>query len=371
MLSARMCNAPNWLHSNHGYVAPVLQPIHHGFHEFCHMIDTIQFTSTIPLQIDLDQLTSFQQRFPKIQNGERFTSTSTYSYHTRIWTFPMIDVRLVSTRSSAITKIECDLPKLLYGHNGRLIHNQAELDEAIRRLVAILRHFVLPPLHSDGLEFPIDLGPISRLDLVWQYDLPVTTIRNVLQNAKVDVINKKPNIYEGRNIVFAGTNLGVKAYDKLKECGGTLSPPSATNACRFEFKITGVERIAEHFGIKAGGGLTQLRFDQAYAVYRTLMGRINNITPSNSSSIGGIAGFLAAESLRDPWIIHRYIEYRGLHSSWASTLRQSVRGETKKLQQFSLSSLTPPAQPPQAVDVICQKKEQEFQDFLLQNPDLF
>jgi hypothetical protein len=337
------------------------------------MIDTIQFTPSIPIPVDLDLLNSFQLRFPKKQGGERFTETSKYIYRTRTWNFAMIGLRLESTGHSSITKIECDLPKLLYGHNGRLIHNQAELSEAIRRIGALLHHFTLWPAGSDGSSHPIDLGPVSRIDLVWQYNIPVTTIRNLLQNCRVEGINKNPSIHDGKNIVIPGTYLGVKAYDKIHECGGKASPSSATNACRFEFRLVEVERIAKAFGLKPGEQLKFPEFDQSYSVYRTLMGRIDNVTPAASAGAGagGIARFLAEEAIKDPWIISRYLESRLLRSSSASRVRQRVRAVAKKLRQFDLRSLIPPGQPPAAVDVVCSSKEKIFQDFLTQNPDLF
>ncbi len=335
------------------------------------MIDTIQFTQSIPISIDLDLLESFQSRFPKKQGGEHFSHTSKYSYRTRHWNFPMIGLRLESSRHSSITKIECDLPKLLYGHNGKLIPDQAGLDEAIRRIGAILRHFTLLPPGSDCSAHHIDLGPVSRIDLLWQYDVPIISLRNVLQNCKVDGIRKKPNIYGGLNVVIPGTYLGVKAYDKLRESGGIVSPSSATQACRFEFKITGEDRIAKFFGMKPGAGLKPLGFDQAYSVYRTLMSRIDNVTPAASAGAGGIARFLAEEAIKDPWIISRYLESRQLRSSSASRVRQQVRAVAKKLRQFDLRSLIPPGQPPPPVEVICPRTEEAFEEFLAQNPDLF
>lgn len=337
------------------------------------MIDTIQFTPSIPVPIGLNLLESFLCRFPKKQGGERFTETSKCIYRTRTWNFAMIGLRLESTGHSSITKIECELPKLLYGHNGRLIHNQAELSEAIRRIGALLRHFTLWPAGSDGSSHPIDLGTVSRIDLVWQYNIPVTTIRNLLQNCRVEGIKKKPSIYEGNNIVIPGTYLGIKAYDKIAECVGKASPSSATNACRFEFRLVEVNRIAKAFGMKPGEQLKFLEFDQSYSVYRTLMGRIDNVTPAAScgSGSGGIARFLAEEAIKDPWIISRYLESRQLRSPSASRLRQQVRAEAKKLRQFDLQSLIPPGQPPTAIDVAWSSKERVFQDFLTQNPDLF
>jgi hypothetical protein len=140
----------------------------------------------------------------------------------------------------------------------------------------------------------------------------------------VDGINKKPTIYEGKNIVFAGTYLGLKAYDKQGQSGGKITPSSATDACRLEFRITGIERIAKLFGMKPGVGLTSPGFDHSYSVYSKLMGRINNIKPaaSKSKSKSCIAGFLAAEEMADRWILNRYIEFMGLGKPWASTLRQ-------------------------------------------------
>ena len=56
----------------------------------------------------------------------------------------------------------CSLPRLLWEHNGRLISNQAELDEALTKLWQEANTVAEMPLIST-------LKPM-RLDLVWQFE---------------------------------------------------------------------------------------------------------------------------------------------------------------------------------------------------------
>jgi len=56
---------------------------------------------------------------------------------------PLLGIRIFA-REGIIVKVEAELPKLLYGHNGRLLATQAEVDAALQRLKAILQTFSEP-----------------------------------------------------------------------------------------------------------------------------------------------------------------------------------------------------------------------------------
>lgn len=57
------------------------------------------------------------------------------------------------------TKAEAELPKRLWGHNGRLIANQGELDAGVSRIRNILAEQV-----------PFTAWEVALLDLVWQFE---------------------------------------------------------------------------------------------------------------------------------------------------------------------------------------------------------
>ena len=85
------------------------------------MIDTIKFELQAPLMMP----SQWQIPLP-------------WGKYIRCWVDPT---------GRCLTRVECSLPKLVYGHNGRLIDNQEELDRAIEQLrMAVSKVAVMPEL---------------------------------------------------------------------------------------------------------------------------------------------------------------------------------------------------------------------------------
>lgn len=335
------------------------------------MIDTISYICDIPYDPvciqDLHNL--FADR--KSSDGSSFKNGRTTN--TQTWSWPLIGLRVWSKYPKTITKIECELPKILYGHNGKLIRDQSDHDRALMRLDRVL--YFLSHHLEDQEETSADLptvfkGHLCRVDLVWQFDYPVQTIRQVLQDAKHPRIHGQPDHYGNGNFTFNGKNMRISVYDKLEERKSfTVATPTANNVCRIEFQIKSKKYVAERFNADTTIGLKEFTFDEAYQVYRELLLAFTKLGNSSSTGITTIASFLAAEAVRDPYIVQRYVTHSQLHPTRASVLRKEVRAV--KLQKFDLNSMVPPLAPPPEVQAVDDAAEKKLARLIELHPELF
>lgn len=326
------------------------------------MIDTITFNCSIP--IEPDRIEALQSLFKVRKSSSSIESKGNRIIRTSKWAFSLFGLRLFSTEPGRLTKIECELPSLLWGHNGRLIHDQNAIDKALQVLKKILQF--MSPTDFNGEYSTIDLGHICRIDLTWKYDHAVQDLKNLLQHAKHPRIQSAPDLYGNGNLSFNGKSLRISIYDKLKkEKGGHLRPASAQNACRVECQIKSKKYIAERFGLNPDEGLRSLKFPDLYAVFRDLLLGFSHSRHLPTAATNGIDSFLAVEAQRDPEIIDRYVHQCRLSKRTASDLRHKVT--VAKLKFFNLHQLVPTGGPPPLVEVVHQKAEKEYHDFIRQH----
>lgn len=326
------------------------------------MIDTITFNCSIP--IIPDRIEALQSLLKDHKSGSSKETKGNRIIRTRKWSFSLLGLRLFSTEPGRLTKIECELPTLLWGHNGRLIHDQNAIDSALQVLRKILQF--ISPTDCNGEYSTIDLGHVCRIDLAWQYDHAVQDLKNLLQHAKHPRIQSAPDLYGNGNLSFHGKSLRISIYDKLKkEKGGHLRPASAQNACRVECQIKSKKYIAERFGLNPDEGLRSLKFPDLYAVFRDLLLGFSHSRHLPTAATNGIDSFLAVEAQRDPEIIDRYVHQCRLSKRTASDLRHKVT--VAKLKFFNLHQLVPTGGPPPLVEVVHQKAEKEYHDFIRQH----
>lgn len=331
------------------------------------MIDTLSINFPLPIPLLSERIEELQSLLQVHKTSSRIDVKPNRPQRTSQYSFPLFGLRLFTTSTLQLSKLEVELPCMLYGHNGRLISNQHEIDKALSRLKSLLR-FLSPHYYGDDAASIIN-GHICRLDLVWQFDVPLQQIRGVLQYAKHPKILSPPDLYGNGSIVFKGRSLRINAYDKLRrKRGAHLMPSSAVDASRIEFQTKGKKFIAELFGVNPQVGLNTLQFADAYAVYRGLLMAFAQVPSSVVSSSSDIGSFLAMESKRDPGIVDRYIQHRAMHKASSSRLRRQITDA--KLKVFNLTSLVPPNNPLPPVDVVHSKVESDFQTFLQQNKAL-
>ena len=139
-------------------------------------------------------------------------------------------------------KAEVELPKLLWGHNSRLVANQAELDECVARFRSVLSQTVLHASYE-----------LVLVDLVWQFQTRTTDVILAHQWLRFPGVRSLPSLLcGGKSISWRGAcaRLGLKFYHK------------AEGILRVELRLAG-EQLRQRINAYA-----PLNFAELYRVFR-------------------------------------------------------------------------------------------------------
>lgn len=121
----------------------------------------------------------------------------------------------VDSASERLAWCEVSLPRLLFGHNGRLLATQADMDAALEKLRGELAGFADVPAVA---EWPKP----SRLDLAWQFDVrkrlgrpPQALIlaHGGLQHPAV----REPPVPRRNSLTWEGSKLRLQLYGKSRK----------------------------------------------------------------------------------------------------------------------------------------------------------
>ncbi len=261
-----------------------------------------------------------------------------------------------------IIKVEADLPKLLYGHNGRLIKIQDHIDTALYRLAVALEQISRPHGVLSGY-YPGDQdGDFStyytRVDLVWQFDLKPERVFLAMRNAKHPEINKRNGEYQGQTLIFPGSNIRISMYDKKAKAKRSCSH----NVLRVEIQLR-ENKISEHFKL-GQQGLKTLDLDTIYAVYRDTLLRFGSDLIPDPDVKGTVEDFLAWAVVKmpydDPVGVYCQTKQLGLRSS--RSLRKEVGRRVPSMVNHSWAKLLPEGSLPSVVEIISSRPEQLVND---------
>jgi hypothetical protein len=160
----------------------------------------------------------------------------------------------VDPTQSYLTRVECSLPKLVFGHNGRLIGDQGELDRAMEQLREAVAKVADVP--DSGVWVP------SRCDLVWQLGgMEAGKVIDVLAGFRFPGIQKPAMHVAGQSVAWRGakSRFMVSAYDKAKQL-------------RVEGDVLRIEvRLCGKVFRKRLGHRDWRNFADLYAVYREVI----------------------------------------------------------------------------------------------------
>jgi hypothetical protein len=151
--------------------------------------------------------------------------------------------------------IEVSLPRLLHGHNGKLIKSQAEIDKALW----LLRR----KLNEIGIRQSAECW-FNRVDLVWQIRAEPGDFICAHKNCRHKKIRKEQGHYTGQSLYWKGSELLVRMYDKVLEM--SKKPGSIV---RVEAQLRG--RTLKKQLSDGAGHVKHLNFEQCYQAYRNLM----------------------------------------------------------------------------------------------------
>jgi hypothetical protein len=241
------------------------------------MIDTVHIFSPAPLVVS-NLPTSWRRSISDKQvpdpDGIGFIPASSFSFDDGVSGYHAYGER------EEIRYHRASLPRLLFGHNGKLIKSQAELDAAMDLLqqnAGEICNASFANLHY------------TRVDLVWQFRGDTADFILAHRHARHPRIHRDPIFYEARSMALKGSEMRITMYDKvLKEfkCQGDV--------VRVEIQLKG-RRLMEELG--NGNKVTKIDFYQCYQTYRRIL---LGFDPNPIATVSNIAEFLAIAE-RERW----------------------------------------------------------------------
>jgi len=218
-------------------------------------------------------------------------------------------------------KAEAELPKLLWGHNSRLIVNQAELDASVERLRSIL---------SQNKIYASREAELVLIDLVWQFKARTDDVILAHQWQRFSGVRNLPSLLcGGKSIVWRGTRVGLKFYRK------------ADGVLRVELRLAG-EQLRKRLNAVA-----PLNFAELYRVYRTELLKLEplQLPEPRKHSTAEIIGAMPLEIQNRAILAYQ----QGRTARAVSGLKRDVTLARIKMVGWNLRDLLPAENPPPAV----------------------
>lgn len=137
--------------------------------------------------------------------GNQLTATTTYH------TYPPDRLIRVRSEGDMIKSVEVNLSRLLHGHHGGLIKNDAEVAEAWRRLEAALDEISFVPS-------PVPRWTPYRIDVGWNFESEFAAFTAPLMSAKHPWVRRTPFLIDRTTLWWKGCSRGfqLRVYDKSK-----------------------------------------------------------------------------------------------------------------------------------------------------------
>ena len=162
-----------------------------------------------------------------------------------------------------VKRVTFSAPRLLWGHNGRLIKSQAEIDAALakaNRIMSTLGTVVHPK------------RTFRRVDLVWQFFGSVLPYKQAYGTALCPGIRSSPDIYTHSSVRWAGSEMNLTIYDKGREMG--MFPDRVVRA---EIQFKKARKVRHAFDSEVP--VHHLDFDHCYRIYRRILTGFDPDTP--------------------------------------------------------------------------------------------
>jgi hypothetical protein len=237
-------------------------------------------------------------------------------------------------RDQMIEWVETSLSRLLFGHNGRLITSQKEIDQAMLRLSRLLKQV---GTQRTALRY------FTRVDLVWQFRGDPNAFIIAHRNCRHRSIRKDAGSFDHNSLFWKGSNMRVSMYDKAREQTGKPG-----DVVRVEVQLRG-QRLKTALG--DGEKVTGLDLDLCYQAYRQIL---LGFTPPALPLIGTVAELLALGE-RHHWTAHGVPAFdlwaRGKSARQVSRVRQQMAALRPEVHEIDWEALLPARSLPPIVDV--------------------
>ena len=229
------------------------------------------------------------------------------------------------------------LPKLLYGHNGRLVTTDTQVRLAFSQIIDDTSKFVNW----------VEPSPcyFTRVDLVWQFSGRITDFINAHRQIRHPMIRNKSIEYQGSSLTFPGKNCRISMYDKNLE-----SHKIPGGIVRVEVQLQGpvLKRL---IGDGCQPNMSNISIEKCYAVYRKILTRFH---PRRVFKPSNLAEFLSI-GIKDNW----QADGQPCFDIWASQksprqvsrMRSALKSVLPKVTQIDWHNLLPKNQLPEIVEV--------------------
>lgn len=227
---------------------------------------------------------------------------------------------------SFVVWVEVSLPKVLFGHNGRLLSSQDEIDSAFRRVDRILDRFSTGSNH--GREF-------SRVDLVWQFKGDPKVFANAHRDSRHPMIHRSAIDYGGNQLVWQGSKLRIGMYDKVLE----QTRKRTGDVMRVEIQLRG-DRLRKVFGLTTA--MTHLDFLESYRTYRSI---IRKFSPKPVPRVSRPVDLIAFAATRHSVNLWPHWKGHFKNSQALSRARRELLARKLKYSRIDWSELLPAKRP--------------------------
>ncbi len=328
------------------------------------MIDTVRFTISAALRPGLNILSNLPAPWKAKACGDYTDDLLTQEI---VLICEPIGLRVYGN-ASRLNAVEVSLPKILHGHNGRLIKNAEELETAFAYLEYILASLLtsLPPntrLIPVGKERTPDCH-YTRVDMPWQFTADVG-VRMTLANARHDKIRSYPSSFKGgQTIHLKGSFLEICAYDKVREMKLIKEYPHEID--RVEFRVKN-RALSEIYPFSDGTGYTHLTFAWCLETMRRIAEETHaNLPPAGGNGIHQFIADLDSE-LPAKNILERYIVSQELKRETARKFKNRVEQLRRPVQHGrSFSELFPKGEWPVPIEVESPELEKAHSEWFAQ-----
>jgi hypothetical protein len=244
----------------------------------------------------------------------------------RVWT---------DSSGTTLEMVECSLPKVLFGHNGKVLETQSQLDAALGKLHGIL---------TEAADMPdVAMWDPWRVDLAWNFDLPARSLVLAHAALRVPGIQSGGTLHAGCHGVSwrgAKSRFMVTLYDKARK----MRVPGSV--LRVEISLRGGQLARRLKG-------DWRNFDDLYQAYRAIMGAIAPIPkPTTAANWPEAVG-------AEPLEIRQRILARLAHKpsgTFRRYRRMTEAAGAKLPESFSWTNVLPVNNPPPPVN--CEARNQ-------------
>lgn len=249
------------------------------------MIDTIAFTTAAALQHHW-----LQPSVPWPDWKRKLTNDRSSKYESQSLTIYCGNLGINVFGSGIwIKSVRANLPKLLWGHNARVIQTEDQLELALSRLEHLMRLLATPLIPNDAIVPARKLRTVNchftRIDLAWQFPFS-SGVYTALKLARHRKVRAAVSEIKGETVQHRGSLIEILCYNKEAEMRRPCTP---LQPMRVEIRVKN-KALRDCYRFGNGRGYDRIDFHWCRETIRLIAGETES--PAVTLLPGGIRQFL-------------------------------------------------------------------------------